>query len=289
MKGRLLFNFFIFIALLTFNQFTLAQSNTNDSINVTDSQGWKQGRWVEDSDGEDSEGCSVGTKLEEGYYKDNRKAGVWKRFWCSGKVKNELIYNNDKTITSKDYYPDGKLKEEGTWNNLGWIGPYKTYHPNGKLYYEWEYDQAGKRTGKQRYYYENGNLMFDGTWNAGKEAGIIKEYYENGSLRSEKNFNDGKLDTTSIKIYAQKEVKPVKVDPKKEEVKPPVNPELGVIKDGYNKTFNREGKVDREGEFKNAKLFDGKQYFYKDGKLEKIAIIRDGKVTRYETSNEPKN
>ena len=75
----------------------------------------------------------------------------------------------------------------------------------------------------------------------------------------------------------------------KEEVKPALNPELGTIKDGYNKTFNKEGKIDREGEFKNAKLVDGKQYFYKDGKLEKTAIVREGKVIRYETSKEQKN
>jgi antitoxin component YwqK of YwqJK toxin-antitoxin module len=159
------------------------------------------------------------------------------------------------------------------------------------LYYEWVYDKEGKRTGKQRYYYENGNLMFDGEWNGGKEAGVIKEYYENGTLRSEKTFNDGKLDTTNVKIYAPKEVKAteVKVEVKKDEVKPALNPELGTIKDGFNKTFNREGKIDREGEFKNAKLVDGKQYFYKDGKLEKTAIVREGKVIRYETSKEQKN
>lgn len=288
MKGRFFIPFFFLIAFCMANTFVYAQS---DTLNATDAQGWKQGKWIENSDGEDSEGCTAGTKLEEGYYKDNRKVGVWRRFWCNGKLKNELVYNADKSITSKDYYADGKIKEEGTWNSIGWIGPYKTYHPNGKLYYEWVYDKDGKRTGKQRYYYDNGNLMFDGEWNAGKEAGVIKEYYENGALRSEKTFNDGKLDTTNVKIYAPKEVKApeVKVEVKKEEVKPPVNPELGTIKDGYNKTFNREGKIDREGEFKNAKLVDGKQYFYKDGKLEKTAIVREGKVIRYETSKEQKN
>jgi len=77
-----------------------------------------------------------------------------------------------------------------------------------------------------------------------------------------------------------------KIEPKKEEPKAPVNPELGVIKDGYNKTFNKDGKIDREGEFKNAKLIDGKRYYYKDGKLEKTAIVRDGKVIRYDTGKE---
>jgi antitoxin component YwqK of YwqJK toxin-antitoxin module len=288
MKGRFYVPFFFLIAFFMANPFVYAQS---DTLNASDAQGWKQGKWIENSDGEDSEGCIVGTKIEEGYYKDNRKVGVWRRFWCNGKLKNELVYNADKSISSKDYYADGKLKEEGTWNNIGWVGPYKTYHPNGKLYYEWIYDKDGKRTGKQRYYYDNGNLMFDGEWNGGKEAGVIREYYENGALRSEKTFNDGKLDTLNVKIYAPKEVKApeVKVEVKKEEVKPPVVQELGVIKDGYNKTFNREGKIDREGEFKNAKLVDGKQYFYKDGKLEKTAILREGKVIRYETSREQNN
>ena len=288
MKGRYFIPFFFLMAFCTANSLVYAQS---DTLNATDAQGWKQGKWIENSDGDDAEGCSAGTKLEEGFYKDNRKIGVWRKFWCNGKLKNELVYNADKSISSKDYYADGKLKEEGTWNSIGWIGPYKTYHPNGKLYYEWVYDKEGKRTGKQRYYYENGNLMFDGEWNGGKEAGVIKEYYENGALRSEKTFNDGKLDTTNVKMYAQKDVKApeVKVEVKKEEVKPALNPELGTIKDGYNKTFNKEGKIDREGEFKNAKLVDGKQYFYKDGKLEKTAIVREGKVIRYETSKEQKN
>lgn len=285
MKDRFLIP--LVISFMLMNGFAYAQS---DSLNVTDTQGWKQGKWVESSDGDDSEGCTAGTKLEEGFYKDNKKVGLWRRFWCNGKLKNELVYNPDRSISSKDYYQDGKLKEEGTWNSFGWVGPYKFYHPNGKLYYEWVYDQSGKRTGRQRYFYENGNIMFDGEWNGGKEAGVIKEYYENGALRSEKTFNDGKLDTNNVKIYAPKEVKAaeVKVEPKKEEIKPPVNLELGTIKDGYNKTFNREGKIDREGEFKNAKLIEGKQYFYKDGKLEKIAIVREGKVIRYETSKEEK-
>jgi antitoxin component YwqK of YwqJK toxin-antitoxin module len=283
MKSKL-FSFFL-IAILSANHLAYAQS---DSLNFSDTQGWKQGKWIESSDGDDVQGCAAGTKLEEGFYKDNRKVGLWRIFWCNGKLKNELVYNADRSISSKDYYPDGKLKEEGTWNSIGWVGPYKTYHPNGKLYYEHEYDKEGKRTGKQRYYYDNGNLMFDGEWSGGKEAGVIKEYYENGALRSEKTFNEGKLDTNNVKIYAPKEVKaPVeKIEPKKEEVKPPVNTEIGAIKDGFNKTFNREGKIDREGEFKNAKFINGKQYFYKDGKIEKIAIFREGKVIRYETVKE---
>ncbi len=258
----------------------------NDSINKTDEQGWKQGKWVELSDGEDAQGCEAGTRLEEGYYKDNRKVGTWKKYWCSGKLKNELTYNADRSISSKDYFEDGKVKEEGTWNSVGWIGAYKMYHPNGKLYYEWNFDQSGKRTGRQKYYFDNGNVMFDGEWNQGKESGVIKEYYENGALKSEKFFNDGALDTNKVKIYPPKEVKPTevkKVDPPKDEKPKQNNAQLGVINDGYNKTFTKEGKIDREGEFKNAKLYDGKQYLYKDGKVEKIAIVREGKVIRYET------
>ena len=90
------------------NGFAIAQS---DTLNNTDAQGWKQGRWIELSDGEDALGCTAGTKIEEGIYKDNRKVGVWRSFWCTGKIKYELVYNADRSVSSKDYYPDGKLKE----------------------------------------------------------------------------------------------------------------------------------------------------------------------------------
>ena len=67
MKGRFFIPFFFLIAFCMANTFVYAQS---DTLNATDAQGWKQGKWIENSDGEDSEGCTAGTKLEEGYYKD---------------------------------------------------------------------------------------------------------------------------------------------------------------------------------------------------------------------------
>ena len=48
------------------NTIAIAQ---NDTLNNTDAQGWKQGRWIELSDGEDALGCTAGTKIEEGIYK----------------------------------------------------------------------------------------------------------------------------------------------------------------------------------------------------------------------------
>ncbi|MCC6252428.1 MAG: hypothetical protein IT238_08210 [Bacteroidia bacterium] len=273
--------FVLFYCLTCFQIF--AQS-ASDTANITDAQGWKQGRWVTISQENNPEGCKAGIKVEEGTYKDNRKVGTWRKWWCNGNLKNELIYNPDKTIYSKDYYENGNLKEEGQWNSAGWIGSYKFYYPNGKIYYDWKFDTEGRRTGTQKYYFDNGNVMFDGEWNEGKESGIIKEYYENGSLLSEKYYNDGKLDTNRVKIYPKKA--PIKIEEKTETVKQvetqPEKSDVGAINDGFHKTFNREGKVDLEGEFKNAKLYNGKKYYYKDGQIEKIAIYKKGKVVQYE-------
>ncbi len=262
-----------------------------DSVNVTDAQGWRQGRWTFYSEEGTLDACTKGIKIEEGFFKDNRKTGTWRKWWCSGKLRNELIYNSDKTIASKDYYPDGTLKEQGTWNALGWIGAYRFYYPNGKIYYEWGFDQNGKRTGQQKYYHENGNVMFDGEWNAGKENGVIKEYYENGTLRSEKTFYDGKLDTNSVKNFIFKEQK----QPEEKIVKQPeekiVNPleAVGTIKDGFQKTYNRSGQIETEGEYKDAILFKGKRYYYKEGQLEKVGIVQNGKIVRFESAKELKN
>ena len=58
----------------------------------------------------------------------------------------------------------------------------------------------------------------------------------------------------------------------------------------FQQTQKIKQKIDENNQyFKNAKIVDGKKYFYKDGKLEKTAIVREGKVIRYETSKEQKN
>ena len=167
------------------------------------------------------------------------------------------------------------------------MGEYKFYHKNGQVAYDWNYNNSGKREGKQLYYYENGNKMIEGTWANGKESGTIREYDENGKLKVEKVFNDGKLDVNSVKIYENnKQVTATQNTEKETKTTHPQitntnnsNENIGILSDGFHKTFTRLRKIDKEGMFKNGRLYTGKDYIYDaDGNLLKINIYKNGSL-----------
>jgi antitoxin component YwqK of YwqJK toxin-antitoxin module len=255
-----------------------------DTLNQTDASGLKQGYWVVSNTGKVIPGCAEGQKLEEGRYVNNKKIGTWKTYHCNGRVKSEMNYREDRSATAKIYYESGILREEGTWKNNTWVGGYKYYYENGKPFYDFAFNQEGKREGKQTYFHPNGNTMYEGTWMDSKEAGIIREYHEDGSLKSEKNFQNGVLDEASVKNY---EPKP---QPKKEKVEEPTPKEVkepliqapvdNTLSDGMHKTYHG-GKLERDGEFKGGKFFRGKHFFYdKDGELLKTVYYDDGKPSK---------
>ncbi len=255
----------------------------NDTLNQTDENGLKQGYWIiYFSDNP----AQIKT---EGKYVNSKKEGVWKTYFPSGQIKQEVTYvNNRPNGYAKIYYEDGKVSEEGIWKGNKWVGEYKFYHKNGKVAYDWNYNNTGKREGEQKYFYENGNKMIEGTWANGKESGTIKEYDENGRLKVEKTFNDGKLDVNSVKIYENgqqvtnnttQETNNNQNDSSQQVVKTNPNEKLGMLSDGYHKTYTRYKKIDKEGTFKAGKLYSGKDYIYdSDNNLLKINIYNNGSL-----------
>lgn len=241
-----------------------------DTINRIDDNNLKQGMWVIFNN-------DTGKKNDAGLYKNNKKNGIWKKYYKSGTIKSEITYlNNIPTGYAKFYYANGNVSEEGIWKINKWTGNYKYYFENGKLSYDWNYNARGKRTGEQKYYHENGNLMIEGDWDNGKESGVLKEYYADGSLKSEKSFADGKLDETLVKHYKKQETKSIVT--KKEKSTESLKLFTG---NGYYKLKKKNKKVDREGEFLNGRLVDGKRYFYNSkGELIKTSIYKNGKLIR---------
>ena len=280
MKKLLLF---IFIC-----QSALAQSVNSDTLqNYTDpATGLKQGYWILTNVIKKLPDYPAEAKVEEGKFTDSKKIGIWKMYFPSGKLKSEITYTNNRPSGyAKMYYESGKLQEEGNWENNRWTGGYKSYYENGQAFYDFTYTNTGKREGVQKYYYENGQVMMTGEMHDGKEAGVWEGYYDNGDLRDKKTFNDGALDPENTEIYAPK--KPLL--PKKEEVSkaPPVvaghNEQANAAQkpfdgNGYAKLFIAGGRVSKDGEFKNYRLIEGKDYVYNlDGILERISVYKAGK------------
>lgn len=268
-------------------QTAIAQSNNTDTLaqNAVDANGLKQGYWIVLNTVKKLPNYAMEAKVEEGKFADSKKIGIWKMYFPNGNIKSEITFTNNRPSGyAKMYYENGKVQEEGNWENNRWVGDYKTYYENGQVFYDFKYTGSGKREGEQKYFYENGKTMMVGVMHDGKEAGVWEEYYENGDLRAKKAFNEGSLDVENTEVYAPKQPLP----PKKEEAskEPPkfvdkttekvnMGPFTGT---GYAKLFIAGGRVSKDGEFKNYRLIDGKDYVYNtDGILEKIAVYKAGK------------
>lgn len=265
---------FIAISVLLITSFSNGQ--TADTLNRTDANNLKQGYWIKND-------TKTNTISEEGYYADDKKVGLWKKYYPEGKIKSEITYVLGKPDGyARFYYQNGNVSEEGHWKGNKWIGDYKYYHENGNPAYEWVYNDGGKRTGVQKYYYESGKIMIEGEWKDGKEAGVITEYYESGKVKSKKSFNNGKLDETSVKTYPahesgnQHEASNNNTN-NTETTENNTEPVVEFNGEGYHKLY-KNGKLEYDGTWKNFVFVEGKRYFYENGKLTMIKVYRDERV-----------
>ncbi len=270
-----------FLYILTFLLIAGSVFGQKDTLNKTDENNLKQGYWIVTDENN--------KKIEEGKYLNDVKTGLWKGYYTDGTLKQEITYKDNKPDGyAKFYYPSGVLSEEGIWKGNKWVGDYKYYYPNGKPSYEWKYSEQGKRTGVQKYYHENGKIMIEGEWNEGKESGPIKEYDENGKLVAEKSFNNGQLDESSVKIYST-----TSNSSTLNQVQDNNNTQINTIQtntntntsldyftgNGHYVTYTKDKKIEREGEWKDGKLVDGKRYYYDEtGKLTKTSIYKNGNI-----------
>lgn len=275
-------------------------------VNITDKNNLKQGLWVYFYD-------TLHTMVScKGNFVDDKREGVWTNFYRSGKVKSTITFSeNRESGYVKFFYENGQVSEEGLWVNNHWVGEYRYYYSNGQLAYRWNHDENGRRTGQQQYFYENGKVRITGNWVEGMEDGqiteyyeggrvrsesqwkngftdgVMKEYYEDGSLSAEYVFNNGIYDAVASRVYRERK------KPREEtEVNPPEpdnnEPALAVTHEdnpaiftgsGYHKFYGNNKKIDREGEFQNGTLVNGKRYYYDtNGKLIRTAIYENGRI-----------
>lgn len=120
---------YLFIAVLMISFTANAQWKSysftprHDTINRIDLKGMKQGPWVEHVAplrGEDAYD-------EQGFYKDDKKEGTWKRFSPEGDLLAiEGYYLGMKTGKCKYYLYTGELQREESWRAIDPKSPYDT-------------------------------------------------------------------------------------------------------------------------------------------------------------------
>ena len=68
--------------------------SSKDTINRTDAQGNKQGNWILFGKTMQAPGFKDDQMVEEGLYVNNKKAGVWKRYFSSGNLSKTVTYDS---------------------------------------------------------------------------------------------------------------------------------------------------------------------------------------------------
>ena len=132
-----------------------------------------------------------------------------------------LNYNNKKKpiITyRKEFYPNGKLKAEGSTLKNKPHGKYKSYYPNGNTQFDCEYIY-GKQEGRQLVYFENGRVWSEIIFKDGKMWEVKSNFNPSGKPMEKGTLKDGNgtryvYDETGVllEIEHYKEGKRVKLE-----------------------------------------------------------------------------
>ncbi|MDX2173775.1 MAG: hypothetical protein SFY56_11690 [Bacteroidota bacterium] len=264
----------------------------NDTINVTDSLGKKQGYWIVKGKDKPNTCYAPNQIVETGFYKDGRKTGIWKEFYCNGNKKNELNFKDGRPSGSATmYHENGKISETGTWERNRWVGDYKLYYENGQIQYNCLYNESGKRDGKQFYFHKNGKIAIIAYTKEGKEDSCRK-YFDNGKIQGFSYFNNGKCDSCKSyfengkieKIFFKDKVKIIfnrngniksKIDCSKEACDCEEKENYSEPKNSKEILFNEKKQVIGAIINKNGKTKIIYNDFYYNDKMKKIYFIDD--------------
>lgn len=269
--------FFVFILLIN------TSLSASENINEVDDNGLRQGMWVIKGNMTTALGYDSNAKVEEGSYLDNRKEGLWKKYWPQGVLKSEITYALGKPNGQYSvYYKNGQLEETGNWVKSKNTGDFRRFYENGNPQQEFTFADNGKRNGVQKYYHPNGKLELEANILNGKEEGDMKRYYADGKLKEKKTMQGGVLNAGSIKTYTDHQEKEYAIQPKKEAKKSTKAIDKPNVRafdpEGYNTLYNTDLQKTQVGEFKNGRLWDGRWYRYTDdGLLDKIEIYKLGR------------
>jgi len=272
-----------FTGLFAANVWALGLSDQGGDINKRDEQHRKQGKWITFGKDRPSEGFPPEGKIEEGHYKDDRKEGVWIKYWNDGftkKLSGEYRNNRPSGRYTK-YYSNGQVRETGIFDRNNYYDSLKRFHENGVLEYEGFYNDSGNEHGTIKFYYPNGQEEFVYTKDNGKLQGKATRYHENGDVK-EVIYYDESGNVTESESFEMTNPPSITEDPgQSRETAPRVDsPRTKGVPfrpNGYNKVYDDGDEIWQDGDFRNGRLWEGKVYEYdQDGILLRVKVFRKG-------------
>jgi antitoxin component YwqK of YwqJK toxin-antitoxin module len=270
-----------FLVSIVNNSYALANKNQdNPKVNFIDDKGLKQGKWVFLGKDQPEKGFPYNGKIEEGTFKNDRKEGRWIFYYNDGMTPKteEVFIDNRPNGEFIKYFPNGQIKERGTFSHMKYSNKLTRYNEKGIKIFEATFNDQGNEEGLVQHFYDNGNLELEYTAKNGIPSGKVTRYWPNGDIKQIIVFDENGLpaEISEFKEMENPEVvvkKPVKTIKKG----PVVKSFEGFNPNGYNKVYNSMKELWLEGTFKQSQLWDGRVYIYdEDGLLLKIEVYKEG-------------
>lgn len=215
------------------------------------------------------------------------RIGKWRIEGRNGKVEEGEYVEGKKhgEWTMKD--GNGTYRSRVTFDHGVPKGPAVYYFPDGSVMEQgtWNFDHW---EGDYVRYYQNGNKSCEFFYdNTGRRTGHQTYYHENGNMMFDGNWENGKI-SGALSIYNEEGVKVMERTYDKtgnytgsqQADAPPSQAGSGKTFKGTGTytLFNSKGKKDQSGRFVNGQLIDGEKYFYdNNGKLSRTEKYRGGK------------
>jgi antitoxin component YwqK of YwqJK toxin-antitoxin module len=198
---------------------------------------------------------------------------------------------------ARSFYPNGSLKQEGSFYNGCFEGEVKTYDSNGRLISIENYKNGlkegessvfsftagilteqkfeylkGKLNGRRRSYSSDGRLIVVENFKNGKLDGLMESYYYNGNKENTSFYKNDKLEGRRVLYYENG-------SPTYEE-----NYKRGKL-EGKRTGYYPDGKIYLEENYRNGKL-DGERKLYDEKgnlsarQLYAGGVLKEGGLTK---------
>lgn len=164
-------------------------------INQTDAKG-KQGKWVKKND--------KGVLIYEGQFKDGKPVGLFKYYHDDGKLKAEMVFSNNGTVSrARLYNLQGALMAQGKYVNEKKDSVWIYYADKGWKINEETYAN-GKRNGKSKSFFEDASVSGEITWKDDVKNGPCAEFYADNSPKLVANYQNGQFHGKATYYYPGK-------------------------------------------------------------------------------------
>jgi antitoxin component YwqK of YwqJK toxin-antitoxin module len=176
----------IFFSLVSLGNLAIT-AQTGQTINQTDNQGKKQGHWIRK--------YPNGNIMYDGFFRDDKPAGEFKRYYEDKKLKSVLVFNKTGDEAEATlYYPNGFVASKGRYVNQLKEGTWQFFSSTtGNLRISEANYSKDKRHGLSVNYYPDSTIAEKVNYSNGLKHGEWIKYYPDGTITFRTTCLNGKL------------------------------------------------------------------------------------------------